>query len=152
MWQVSIPYGKSIRSLPTYCEFLSNSTKGLVQVPWIIAPCPYRLLPQKNPTHNFYVSLGFLSHNSNDNRLSMTSQEFQEKVKQYPKVWITPEKCEMTLFRLIKGHIRLLTVFDPTGLNLESNLTWRSNTYCKFPYACESMEKIESFANDLPIL
>jgi hypothetical protein len=40
------------------------------------------------------VSLGFLSRDSNDNGLSMTSQDFQEKVKQYPKVWITPEKCE----------------------------------------------------------
>jgi hypothetical protein len=39
-----------------------------------------------NPTHNFYMSLGFLSYDSNDNGLSMTSQEFQEKVKQYPKV------------------------------------------------------------------
>jgi hypothetical protein len=39
-----------------------------------------------NPTRNFYVSLGFLSHDSNDNGLSMTSQEFQEKVKKHPKV------------------------------------------------------------------
>jgi hypothetical protein len=105
------------------------------------------------PTRNFYVSLGFLSHDLNDNRLSMTSPEFQEKVNQYyPKVWITPENYEMTLFRLIKGRIKLLTVFNLTGSNLESNLTWRSYTYCKFPYACELMEKIESFANDLPIL
>jgi hypothetical protein len=58
----------------------------------------------------------------------------------------------MTLFGLINRRIKLLTVFDFTGSNLESNLTWRSDTYCKFPYACESMEKIESFANDLPIL
>jgi hypothetical protein len=102
-----------------------------------------------NPTRNFYMSLGFLSHDSNDNGLSMTSQEFQEKVKQYPKVWITPEKCEMTLFRLIKGCIKLLTVFDLTGSNLESNLTWKTYTYCKFPYACYLMEKIKSFANDI---
>jgi hypothetical protein len=98
------------------------------------------------------MSLGFLSHDSNDNGLSMTSREFQEKVKQYPKVWIIPEKCEMTLFRLINGCIKLLTVFDLTRSNLESNLTWRSFTYCKFPCACESMEKIESFPNDLSIL
>jgi hypothetical protein len=98
------------------------------------------------------VSLGFLSHNSNDNGLSMTSQEFQEKVKQYPKVWITLEKCEMTLLRLIKGRIKLQTVFDLTGSNLESDLTWKSYTYCKFPCACDLIEKIESFANDLPIV
>jgi hypothetical protein len=47
-----------------------------------------------NPTHKFYVSLGFPSRDSNDNRLSMTSQEFQEKVKQYPKVWITHKKVK----------------------------------------------------------
>jgi hypothetical protein len=105
-----------------------------------------------NPTCNFYVSLGFLSHDSNDKGLSMTSQEFQEKVKQYPKVWITPEKSEMALFRLIKGCIKLLTVFDLTRSKLESDPTWKTYTYCKFPYACDSMEKIESFANDLPIL
>jgi hypothetical protein len=98
------------------------------------------------------VSLGFLSHDSNDNGLSMTSQEFQEKVKQHPKVWITPEKCEITLFRLIKGRIKLLTVFDLTGSDLESDPTWKTHTYCKFPYACDSMEKIESFTKDLPIL
>jgi hypothetical protein len=69
------------------------------------------------------MSLGFLSHDSNDNGLSMTSPEFQEKVKLYPKVWITPEKYEMTLFGLINRRIKLLTVFDFTGSNLESNLT-----------------------------
>jgi hypothetical protein len=40
-------YGKSVSLLPTYCAFLSNSTQELVQVPWIIAPFPYRLLPKK---------------------------------------------------------------------------------------------------------
>jgi hypothetical protein len=34
-------------SLPTYCAFSSNSTQESVQVPWIIASCPYRLLPKK---------------------------------------------------------------------------------------------------------
>jgi hypothetical protein len=52
----------------------------------------------------------------------------------------------------MKGRIKLLTVFDLTGSNLESDPTWKTYTYCKFPYACDSMEKIESFANDLPIL
>jgi hypothetical protein len=82
----------------------------------------------------------------------MTSEEFQEIVKKHPKVWITPEKSEMTLFRLIKGHIKLLPVFDLTSSNVESDPTWKTYTYCTFPYGCDSMKKIELFAKDLPVL
>jgi hypothetical protein len=109
---------------------------------------PLKDVPEQVPSRSKITR----AHTLADNGFSMTSQEFQEKVKQYPKVLITSEKCEMTLFRLIKGRIKLMTVFDLTGSKLESNLTWKTYTYCKFPYACNSMEKIESFANDLPIL
>jgi hypothetical protein len=106
-----------------------------------------------SPVRNFYLSLGFLAYDANDNGLSLTSDEFKEKVTQYPKVWIPPERDKMTLFRLLHGRIKLLTVLDLTGAS-DSELmpTWKSYTYCKFPYPCDSMKKIESFVDDLPIL
>jgi hypothetical protein len=108
---------------------------------------------ETHPTRNFYISLGFLSHDASDNGLLMTSGEFQEQVEQFPKVWITPENCEMTLFRLVKGRIKLMAVFDLSRSELESDPPiWKTYTYCKFPYECDSMEKIESFAKELPIL
>jgi hypothetical protein len=54
---------------------------------------------------------------------------------------------------LLHGRIKLLTVVDLTGSSdSESNPTWKSYTYCKFLYPCDSMKKIESYADDLLIL
>jgi hypothetical protein len=103
---------------------------------------------------HFYLRLGFIPHDDDENGLSITGNDFQLQVKKCPLLWIPPTSTKMTLFRLHHGRIKLRTVVDLSGLsdNEVQTPNWKSYTYCKFPYSSDSMKKVESYVSDLPIL
>jgi hypothetical protein len=106
------------------------------------------------PVRSFYLKLGFISDDLEDNGLSITSQEFQEQVQVFPKVWVSSDKERMSFLHLSQGRLNLSEtgVFDLTQSNSEIILTWQKYGYAQFPFSSPSMKRIESYLDTRPIL
>jgi hypothetical protein len=116
---------------------------------------------RKNPVRNFYLKLGFICHDEylDDNGLSKTSKGFQEQVKKYPKVWVSPERDVMSLFQLFQGRLSLKKVpelidfyNDDSSTDSNDDGTWQGYAYAYFPCKTITMSKYEEYLESRPIL
>jgi hypothetical protein len=109
-----------------------------------------------NQSRSFYLKLGFISHDHDDNGFSLTSAEFQAMAFAFPKVWVSPDKAKMSLLKLTNGRLILsdtvADVVDLTTSDTHAPITWQTYCYSKFPFVSSSMKKIESFVDICPIL
>ena len=110
-----------------------------------------------NPSRSFYLKLGFICHDLEDNGLSLTSEEFKKTVIDFPSAWVLPENQKMALFKLMHGRLTLSeTALDVIDLTTTSELaspnSWKEYVYAKFPLVLPSMMRIESYVDICPVL
>jgi len=114
-----------------------------------------------NPVRQFYFKLGFQCHDLDDNGIDLLHYSFQMAVAQNPRIWVSPEREAMSLFRLHNGKLslpqRTMINFTPQldvipGSDSNSALSWKSHFYAKFPWPLPSMKTVEGYLDLKPIL